>query len=93
MGNLIDTGDPVRDAVAHGEAAPAEFAAVGCRLLVVPSGALYEMDWDTAHLDNDWIDHSRKIAPYLRSRESTETLFHLRQGSEIQRYAIRRRTG
>ncbi len=119
MGKLIDYGDPVRDAIAHGEAAPAEFAAwplptllrrlrirfhlsrkqlaakagvsaslvgraekgadvrvstlrkifaaVGCRPLVVPAGALYSMDWDTAHLDNDWVDHSRRIEPYLRS--------------------------
>lgn len=118
MGKLNDFGDPVRDAIAHGEAAPAEFAAwplpemlrrlrirfslnrrelaakagvsasligraekgadvristirkifaaVGCRPLVVPAGALYSMDWDTAHLDNDWIDHSRKMEPHLR---------------------------
>lgn len=115
MGKLNDFGDPVRDAIVHGEAAPAEFAAwplpvllrrlrirfglnrkqlaakagvsasligraekgadvristirrifaaVGCRPLVIPAGALYEMDWDSAHRDNDWLDHSRKIAP------------------------------
>lgn len=128
MGKLNDFGDPVRDAMAHGEAAPAEFAAwplpvllrrlrirfglnrrqlaakagvsaslvgraekgadvrvstlrkifaaVGCRPLVVPAGALYDMDWDTAHRDNDWIDHSRKIDSYRRRGESTETLIH-----------------
>lgn len=104
-------GDPVRDAIAYGEAAPAEFvswllpellrrlrirfhlnrkqlaakagvsasligraekgadlrvstlrriyAAVGCRLLALPAGGLYDLDWTNAHLDNEWIDHTR----------------------------------
>lgn len=140
MGKLNDFGDPVREAIAHGEAAPAEsaawplpvllrrlrirfglnrkqlaakagvsasligraemgadvristirkiFAAVGCRPLVMPAGALYEMDWETAHRDNDWIDHSRKIAPYLRPLESTETQFHPSCEGEIDGNAI-----
>lgn len=101
-------GDPVRDAIAHGEAAHADFAswpvsellrrlrirfymnrkqlaakagvsasligraekgadiristlrkiyaACGCRLLALPAGALYDMDWTNAHLDNAWFD-------------------------------------
>lgn len=110
---VIEFSDPVRDAVAYGEAAPADFAswplpevlrrlrirfglnrkqlaakagvsaslvgraekgadvrvstlrkiyaAVGCRMLVLPAGALYDMDWTNAHLDNEWFDISRKI--------------------------------
>lgn len=118
MGCPSDFGDPVRDAIAHGESAPAVFAswpvheclrrlrirfhlnrkqlaakagvsaslvgraekgadvrlstlrklyaALGCRLLVLPAGALYEMDWVQAHLDNDWFDSNRRIERYLR---------------------------
>jgi len=140
MGKLNDFGDPVRDAMAHGEAAPAElaswplpvllrrlrirfglnrrqlaakagvsssligraekgadvristirkiFAAVGCRPLVVPAGALYDMDWDTAHLDNAWIDHSSKIAPHVGPSEFTETLVHPSQEGENDGNAI-----
>lgn len=112
MGTLTDFADPVRDAIAHGEAAPAAFAswpvgeglrrlrirfhfnrkqlaakagvsasligraekgadvrlstlkklygALGCRLLALPAGALYDLDWNQAHLDNGWIDWKRK---------------------------------
>ncbi|MFA6315827.1 MAG: helix-turn-helix domain-containing protein [Elusimicrobiota bacterium] len=111
MGKLQDFPDPVRDALAHGESAPAEFAswdtgeclrrmrirfglnrkqlaakagvsaslvgraekgadsrlstlrrlyaALGCRLLALPAGALYELDRRQAHLDNEWLDESQ----------------------------------
>lgn len=131
MQGPTDFGDPVRDAIAHGESAPAAFAswpvpeflrrlrirfglnrkqlaakagvsasligraekgadvrlstlrkiyaAVGCRLLVLPTGALYDMDWTNAHLDNEWLDHNRKTERYLERTRSLETLFHLRR--------------
>lgn len=114
-------GDPVRDAIAHGEAAPAAFAswplpellrrlrirfglnrkqlaakagisasligraekgadirlstlrriyaAVGCRLLAFPAGALYDMDWESAQLDNAWFDGNREAERVRLSRE------------------------
>ena len=117
MGELRDFSDPVRDALAHGESAPAEFAsweigeclrrlrvrfglnrkqlaakagvcaslvgraekgsdirlstlrrlyaALGCRLVALPAGALYELDERQAHLDNDWLDTKRRIAAVL----------------------------
>ena len=104
--------DPVRDAIAHGESAPKDFAswplheclrrlrirfglnkkelaakagvsaslvgraekgadmrvstlrklyaALGCRFLALPAGALHDLDWDQARLDNDYIDWRRK---------------------------------
>jgi len=60
---LIDFADPVRAAIAHGEAAP---PALGCRLLALPAGALYELDWRQAHLDNEHIDWKRVNAQYLK---------------------------
>jgi transcriptional regulator with XRE-family HTH domain len=112
MKGLADWADPVRDALAHAEAAPAEFAswppgeclrrlrvrfnlnrkqlaakagvsaslvgraekgsdirlstlqklyaAMGCRLLPMPAGALYELDWRQAHLDNAWLNLQRE---------------------------------
>jgi transcriptional regulator with XRE-family HTH domain len=36
------------------------FAAAGCRLLTVPAGGLYDLDWQQAHLDNDWINWKTK---------------------------------
>lgn len=36
------------------------FAATGCRLLTVPAGALYDLDWRQAHLDNEWRDWKKK---------------------------------
>jgi DNA-binding Xre family transcriptional regulator len=36
------------------------YAALGCRLLVLPAGALYDLDWRQAHLDNDFIDWKRR---------------------------------
>ena len=117
MEKLLDFGDPVRDALVYGEAAPAEFAswppheclrrlrlcsglnrkqlaakagvsasligraekgadvrlstliklyaALGCRLLTLPAGGLYDLDWRQAHLDDDWIDWRRKNAHIL----------------------------
>lgn len=116
-GEFMDCADPVRDAIAFGETAPAEFAgwdgaqtlkrlrirfelnrkelaakagvaaslvgraekgadvrlstlrrlygAMGCRLLLVPAGALYELDWRNAHLDNEHFDWMRKYGHYL----------------------------
>ncbi len=118
MIQLADFEDPVRDALAHGESAPAEFAswpthvclrhlrlrfhlnrkqlaakagvsaslvgraekgadirlstlkklyaALGCRVLTLPAGALYELDWIQAHLDNEWLDWKQKNAAYLK---------------------------
>jgi transcriptional regulator with XRE-family HTH domain len=114
MGELLDYADPVRDALAHGESTPAEFAswpvreclrrlrlrfglnrkqlaaragvsasligraekgadvrlstleriyaALGCRLLALPAGALYDLDRRQAQLDNDCIDWKRQVA-------------------------------
>lgn len=114
---LIEFADPVRDAIAHGESAPAEFgswptheflrrlrirfglnrkqlaakagvsasligraekgadvrlstlrkifAALGCRLLTLPAGGVYDLDRREAHLDNDWIDWKRMNARFL----------------------------
>lgn len=140
MKGFFNSGDPVRDAIAHGEAAPVAFAswplpellrrlrirfnlnrkqlaakaevsasligraekgadlrlstlrkifaAVGCRALVIPAGGLYGMDWDTAHLDNEWLDSSRKTERYLARSKHLEALFRARCGSEIHRNAI-----
>lgn len=118
MGELMDYADPVRDAIAHGESTPKEFAtwpiheclrrlrirfhlnrkqlaakarvsaslvgraekgadirlstlsklygALGCRVLALPAGALYDLDWRQAHLDNDCLDWKRKNARYLK---------------------------
>ena len=41
------------------------YAALGCRLLTLPAGALYELDWRQAHLDNEWWDWKRKNARYF----------------------------
>ena len=38
------------------------YAAVGCRLLAVPAGALYDLDWEQARLDNEHIDWKRRNA-------------------------------
>lgn len=117
MAPLKNFPDPVRDTLAHGEAAPAEFAswpvheclrrlrvrfgmnrkqlaaragvspslvgraekgadvrlstvrklyaALGCRFLALPAGALYELDWRQAHLDNEWLDWKRANAIHL----------------------------
>lgn len=117
MEKLTDFADPVREALAYGESAPADFAswpsheclrrlrirfglnrkqlavragvsaslvgraekgadvrlstlrklyaALGCRLLTLPAGALYELDWRQAHLDNEWLDWKRKNAHHL----------------------------
>jgi predicted transcriptional regulator len=118
MERLMDCEDPVREALAYGEAAPERFAswpvheglrrlrirfglnrkqlalkarvsaslvgraekgadvrlstlrrlyaALGCRLLAVPAGGLYELDWLQAHLDDSWIDWKRRNARYLQ---------------------------
>ncbi|MFI5347283.1 MAG: helix-turn-helix domain-containing protein [Elusimicrobiota bacterium] len=42
------------------------YAALGCRLLTLPAGALYELDWRQVHLDNEWLDWKQKNAAYLR---------------------------
>lgn len=112
MAKLADYADPVREALAYGESAPADFAAwpaheclrrlrirfalnrkqlaakakvsaslvgraekgadvrlstlrklyaaLGCRLLALPAGALYDLDWFQAHLDNEWLDWKRE---------------------------------
>lgn len=122
MERLIETTDPVRQALAHGEAIPLEwsswsagyalrrlrlrfglkkkdlaqragvspslvgraekgadirlstlrrlYAALGCRLATLPSGALYDLDWRQAHLDNDYIDWRRANARYLPPGEA-----------------------
>jgi transcriptional regulator with XRE-family HTH domain len=127
MARLSDFSDPVRDALVHGESAPAEFAswpvheclrrlrlrfglnrkqlaakagvsaslvgraekgadvrlstliklyaALGCRLLALPAGALYELDRRQAHLDNDWLDWKRKNARYLSNPDSVSIHF------------------
>lgn len=41
------------------------YAALGCCLLALPAGALYELDRRQAHRDNEWIDWKRKNARYL----------------------------
>jgi len=41
------------------------YAALNCRLLALPSGGLYDLDWRQAHLDNDWIDWLRQAEPEL----------------------------
>jgi DNA-binding XRE family transcriptional regulator len=118
MKALTDFADPVRDAIAHGESAPATFAAwpvheclrrlrirfslnrkqlaakagvsaslvgraergadvrlstlkrlyaaFGCKLMFLPAGALYELDWRQAHLDNEHIDWTLRNAYYLK---------------------------
>ncbi|MBI4375970.1 MAG: helix-turn-helix domain-containing protein [Elusimicrobia bacterium] len=111
-------GDPVREAMAHGESAPAQFAswstgeclrrlrirfglnrkqlaaeagvsasligriekgadmrlstlnrlyaALGCRLLTLPAGALCELDWRQARLDNEAMDWRKRNARHLQ---------------------------
>lgn len=118
---MRSSGDPVRDAIAHGEAAPADvaswpvpellrrlrirfymsrkqlaakagvsasligraekgadirvstlrkiFAACGCRLLALPAGALYDMDWTNAHLDDAWFDSQVMRGRSMRDSE------------------------
>jgi transcriptional regulator with XRE-family HTH domain len=140
MKDLLDSGDPVRDAIAHGEAAPAAFAswpvpellrrlrirfslnrkqlaakadvsasligraekgadvrlstlrkiyaAVGCRLLVLPAGALYEMDWTSAHLENAWFDESSARARYRRGSDDRIRNFGFPGETEIHGNAI-----
>lgn len=41
------------------------YAALGCRLITLPAGALYDLDWTQAHLDNNHIDWVRRNAAYL----------------------------
>lgn len=126
MGKLRDFDDPVRGALAYGEAAPAVFAswsneerlrrlrirfglnrkqlaalagvsaslvgraekgadvrlstltklyaALGCRLLTVPAGALYDLDWRQAHLDNDWLDWKKTIPAHLVECNDTNSV-------------------
>ena len=54
------------------------YAAVGCRLLCVPAGGLYDMDWTSAHLDNAWFDESRKTERFLARSEHLHELFRRR---------------
>ncbi|MCM2305293.1 MAG: helix-turn-helix domain-containing protein [Elusimicrobia bacterium] len=54
------------------------YAAVGCRLLCVPAGALYDMDWTSAHLDNEWFDENLKTERYLARSEHLHELFRRR---------------
>ncbi|MBI5247112.1 MAG: helix-turn-helix transcriptional regulator [Elusimicrobia bacterium] len=42
------------------------YASLGCRLLTLPAGALYELDWRQAHLDNEHIDWTNKNGHYLK---------------------------
>ncbi len=42
------------------------YAALGCRVLTLPAGALYDLDWHQAHLDNAHLDWKRKNARYLK---------------------------
>jgi len=44
------------------------YAALNCRLLPLPAGGLYDLDWRQAHLDNDWIDWKRRNARFLSKR-------------------------
>ncbi|MBI3566558.1 MAG: helix-turn-helix domain-containing protein [Elusimicrobia bacterium] len=41
------------------------YAALGCRLLTLPAGCLYDLDWLDAHRDDDWITWKRANARYL----------------------------
>lgn len=41
------------------------YAALGCRLLTVPAGGLYDLDWEDAHRDDDWITWRRANARFL----------------------------
>lgn len=36
------------------------YAALGCRLLLLPAGGSYELDWRQAHRDNDWLDSQKR---------------------------------
>lgn len=45
------------------------YAAVGCRLQILPDGALYDLDRRQAHLDNDYIDWRLANAKYFGSLE------------------------
>ncbi len=140
MKEILNSADPVRDAIAHGEAAPAAFAswplpeflmrlrirfslnrkqlaakagvsasligraekgadvrlstlrkiyaAVGCRLLVLPTGALYDMDWTNAHLDNAWFDEGRAQARYGRGADDRIRNINVPGETEIHGNAI-----
>lgn len=134
---MRNLGDPVRAAIAHGEASPAAFAswplpellrrlrirfhlnrkqlaakagvsasligraekgadvristlrkiyaAMGCRLLFMPAGALYDLDWTSAHLDNAYFDENRST----REEENPpKRYFAYPEESEIQGNAI-----
>lgn len=37
------------------------YAALGCRLLMLPAGGLYDLDWRQAHFDDGWIDDKRRM--------------------------------
>ena len=41
------------------------YAALGCRLITLPAGGLYDLDWQQAHLDDGWIDWKRQSARRL----------------------------
>lgn len=32
------------------------FAALGCRLVILPAGASYDLDWDDAHREDEWFE-------------------------------------
>lgn len=63
------------------------YAAVGCRLLCVPAGGLYDMDWTSAHLDNEWFDENRKTEHYLARIEHLHALFRRRFIREMNKNA------
>ncbi|MBI3299759.1 MAG: helix-turn-helix transcriptional regulator [Elusimicrobia bacterium] len=46
------------------------YAALGCRLLILPAGGLYDLDWHEAHLDNASIDWRRQVAKALEGLDS-----------------------
>lgn len=43
------------------------YEALGCRPVILPHGALYDLDWRQAHRDNGAIDWLRVAAPYLEA--------------------------
>lgn len=45
------------------------FGAMGCRPVILPGGALYEMDVDDAHRDNRCIDWLTEVERIRRERE------------------------
>lgn len=63
------------------------YAALNCRLLTLPAGGLYDLDWQQAHLDNEWIDWKRKNARFL-SENSVSAHFTFSAESEIHGNAI-----